>query len=331
MKFLVFVLLLLTASFTKSETYKDQDITDVLEGLLVGSFGDIGHQAKDCMKDGTDVYVGFTSAVMAFASRDVVGVLGGIKALGDVIDLIPDEVENCESLSELVKDFSDIAQEFRNPKDISIQIDSEIRWRGVSVFDDIFNSVEHYFQSDFELSGEDIGDIIKSVFLDKSIQNNKNDEIKDIEDFLEGFFKGALEKDSVDVNDCIEDAYDLYEELLTVIEDLEDEGFLDIEHILLDLIDLITDAVRSVAQCEKIGPEAKILEEWVIEMENIEEMEYKVFHAFLEFPQRIKDDIQNSIDGYRSKDYLTSGFSLGDLLHILFVEVEIEPVSELMK
>ena len=323
-------LFLISLLVSTSLSSRVKEAEEVIEGILVGAFGDVGHEVVDCIQDGEEVFKDIEEAIKDFEAGGLANVAAGLAKIGAALELLPDEVKDCGAAKDVVKDIEKIAKEFKNPEELIVKIGEEILWHGKSIYKDVTGCVEDFKEGKYEPAGEEIGDIIKIIFLDGTLR----DDITDVEDFLEGFFKGALEDESVEINDCITDVADLLEEFETIIEDIKEGGFIsDIEQTLLDFIDLITDSVRGVAQCEKTPAEIDILLDWAEEMKDLSKMETKLFNAFLYYPDRIKEDFKDAIDSFEDHSYDVSGFSLGDLLHLLFVEVNEKPslVSQLIE
>jgi hypothetical protein len=311
---LISALLLVNFAYTTPT----QEAIEVTEGILVGAFGDIGHEVKMCIKDGEEIFKDVESAVHHFENGSLEEVIAGLQDIAKALELLPEEVKDCEALPDLVKDIEKIIAEFANPEELIVHVGEEIFWHGVSIYGDVTDCVKQFQGHQYEPAGEDIGDIIKILFLELSLR----DPVIDAEDFLEGFFKGALEDDSVEINDCITDATEVIEELEVIINDIKSGATSDIEKLFLDFIDLITDSVQSVAQCEKAPAEIDIMLGWAETMKDLKTMEHKLFDAFLYYPDRIKEDMKDMIDSFEDHTYSTSGFCMGDFLHVLFIDVQ---------
>jgi hypothetical protein len=317
MKFSIVILLICMLSTWTATASPAQEAVEVIEGILVGAFGDIGHEVKTCIKDGEEIFKDIEEAVKDFEAGGRDNIIAGLIKIGEALQLLPEEVKDCEAIPDLIKDIEIIAAEFLNPEELIIHIGEEIIWHGVSIFKDVKDCVSQFKNGAYEPAGEDIGDIIKMLFLSAKL----NDVVIDAEDFLEGFFKGALEDDSVEINDCITDATEVIEELEIIIADIKSGVTEDIEKLFLDFIDLITESVQSVAQCEKAPAELAVMLEWTEQMKDIATMEKKLFNGFLFYPDRLKEDFKNMIDSFEVQTFGTSGFCLGDVLHILFIDI----------
>lgn len=318
MKFIQLVMLVCVLFAWRCSPTPTQEAVEVVEGILVGAFGEIGHEVQQCLKDGEEIFLDVEEAIKDFERGDRDSIIAGLVKIGEALQLLPKEVKDCESIPEVIKDIEKIAEEFMNPEELIIQIGTEILWHGVSIYKDITDCVSQFKRGAYEPAGEDIGDIIKILFIEMKLE----DVVIDAEEFLEGFFKGALEDDSVEINDCITDATEVIEELEKIINDVKSGVTSDLENLFLDFIDLITDSVKSVALCESAPEELEIMLEWAEEMKDLTAMEKKFFNAFLFYPDRLKDDFKNTIDKYEDHTFGDSGFAMGDILHVLFVEIK---------
>ena len=84
---------------------------------------------------------------------------------------------------------------------------------------------------------------------------------------------------------------------------------------------------KTVVKCEISTAELEILANWTVSMRNASEMGRRTFYAFLKFAPRIKQNFKDMIDGFHTGNFSSSGFGLGDLLHVLFVDVDKMPAD----
>ena len=159
------------------------DAEDLIEGILVGSFGSVGHDVKGCIKDGEQVFIHVKDAIGFFEKGGRDNIIQGIIQVGEAIALIPQEVKECGAISTLVEDLIEIAAEFANPEALIVIIGERILWRGIPIAEDIYGAVSNFRKGDFYHAGESLGDIIKQIFLLRP-----QDKIEDAIQFLKGFF-----------------------------------------------------------------------------------------------------------------------------------------------
>ena len=70
------------------------------------------------------------------------------------------------------------------------------------------------------------------------------------------------------------------------------------------------------------------LEEWIIKLKDFSIMQTKFFYAFFYYGSRLKKDIADTISGFKDGKFDVSGFGLGDILHVLFVDVKSSMMNE---
>eukprot|EP00345_Euplotes_harpa_P017340 CAMPEP_0168337340 /NCGR_PEP_ID=MMETSP0213-20121227/12115_1 /TAXON_ID=151035 /ORGANISM="Euplotes harpa, Strain FSP1.4" /LENGTH=485 /DNA_ID=CAMNT_0008342777 /DNA_START=31 /DNA_END=1488 /DNA_ORIENTATION=+ len=317
MKLYIVLLLALVMFMRPSMTTGLPEAELVIEGILVGSFGEVGHDVKTCIKDGGVIFDDIRDAITQFKLKTKEGIVNGLKLIGEAIALIPEEVKDCEEIYQIVKDLEEIAAEFADPEAFLILVGERILWHGISIVEDVEGSIQHFENDQYEPAGEDIGDIIYIIFL----SSPKGDKIEDAVQFLEGFFKGALEDDSVELEGCIDDADQIIKSIELIVADFEKGVTSDLEKLFMDLLDLMSDIPKTVIKCGVAEHEIEIIEQWALEMKDLTLMEHKLFDAFLEYPSRIKEDFKTLIDSFKASDFNKSGFGLGDILHVLFVNI----------
>lgn len=315
MKIVLLILMMWAILVPAAQSTPTAEAIAVLEGILVGAFGDVGHEVKECMQDGQAIFEDFEQAVAYFEKGGLHNVEEGLKMIGAALEKIPEEIKYCKEVTVVITDIEKLVKEFANPVELVVKVAEEIIWHGRSIYRDVKDCVDNFHGHKYYNAGENIGNIIKLIFL------KLRDPVIDAESFLEGFFRGALEDDSIEINHCIDDATVIIEELELIIGDFK-KGTEDYEKLFLDFIDLISESVASVVQCEKIPPEVSIMQQWEEEMKDMSLMEKKMFFAFLYYPDRIKEDMKDMFDTYDAHQFNTTGFCMGDFLHILFVDVK---------
>ena len=310
-----FIITLLLAVLLVSSTYSSevQDVEQFVEGLLIGAFGDVGHKVEGCFDEGDKMFEDIEQAIVLFEKGDFASVVAGITLIGQALEELPLAVQKCESLEDVAKELEKIAEEFKDPQALIVHVSGEILWHGVSIFHDVTKSVSDFNAHKYEPAGEDIGDIIKILFVNK-LESKREDAVE----FIEGFFKGSLRDSAVDVNDCIEDVDEIIDELEKIMTDIESGILVNPEQVFLDFIDLLSEIPKSVVQCEIVPADLEKFEGWVQDLEDMKIMEHRLFNAFLIYPDRVKEDSKDTIDEYKTLMFSESGFHLGDLMYVLF-------------
>lgn len=160
------------------------------------------------------------------------------------------------------------------------------------------------------------------VFAAGNPLKRRADPVVETIDFLKGFFKGALEDQSVEIETCIGDVSAIVTVIEKIIADVENNVFSHLEDLFLDFIDLLADIPISVQQCEISEEELAIFLQWAEQLKDVKAMGSKFFTAFLRFPDRLRDDFKNAIEDFKAQDFNGSGFSIGDILNVLFVQIK---------
>ena len=135
---LVLVIALICALFMQNTlTAPSSEAIEIIEGILVGAFGDVGHKVKTCIKDGEEIFEDIESAVKHFEKGTRDEIIQGLIDVGKALILLPEEVKDCEEIPDLIKDIEIIAAEFMNPEELIVKIGVEILWHGISIYDDV--------------------------------------------------------------------------------------------------------------------------------------------------------------------------------------------------
>mmetsp|Transcript_25706 Transcript_25706/g.29575 ORF Transcript_25706/g.29575 Transcript_25706/m.29575 type:complete len:483 (-) Transcript_25706:35-1483(-) len=310
---------LLVLMFTSVQSSPLVEAEQVIEGILIGAFKAEAVQIRECIQDGEAIFHHFEDAINHFKNKGAAEIVKGLISIGEAIKLIPEEVKECEGAADIVKDFERIAAEFANPVELVIHVGIEVFWHGREIYGDIKQCIEDFETQKYEPAGERIGDIIYDLFL--RLPQSIDDDAKD---FLEGFFQGALEAESVDINNCIEDADLIIKELETIVEDFKSGITDNMEKFFLDLVDLLSLIPKSVLKCESAPPEIEKIAGWIEQLGNFDTMKYKLFQAMLFYSSRIKQDFTKVFDGYNTHQFNMTGNGLGDVLYILFQKCSYE-------
>ena len=159
------------------------DVEELIEGIIVGAFGSVGHDVKGCIKDGEQVFFHFKNAIEFFEKGGRDNIIKGIVEIGEAIVLIPNEVKEWEAIYVLVEDLIEIAAEFADPAALIVIIGERILWRGIPIAEDIYSAITNFRSGNFYKAGESVGDIVKQIFLLKP-----QDKVEDAIQFLKGFF-----------------------------------------------------------------------------------------------------------------------------------------------
>ena len=207
---------LFIALFAFSNTNAIPKAEDFLRGLLKGSFGAIGEKVVDCIQDGAAILEDLVHTIIDFektlVSHDKDALVEAFKYISDILSLLPEELKNCKGIEKVIKDLERIAVKFANPEALTIDIGGRIIWHGGLIYRNIEATVDDFKKNNYEGAGEDVGDIIKIIFLNGGLYNPLDDTV----DFVTSFYKSAS---SLDFN------FSTYQEKLTKSSDKIFNGF----------------------------------------------------------------------------------------------------------
>jgi hypothetical protein len=293
----------------------------VIEGILVGAFGDVGHNVQECIQDGRQIFEDINDSILYFDSAiktsSKLDLEIALAFVGDALSRIPEEVKDCKEAPELVKNLEKIAEEFLNPKEIVIS--EKILWHGFPIHHDVEEIVSHLKNAQYEPAGENIGDIIRIIFL-----SLETDPTHEAISFLQGFFKGSLEDGSVELETCVRDADKIVNDFEKIIHDIETDLTNNFGDLFLDFIHLLDDIPTSVQQCRISTEELETLAKWADEFKNTEMMAIRIFKAFKDYPNELGFDFKTAVDTFKTEDFNSSGFSIGDILNVFFIKVVLQ-------
>lgn len=128
------ILLLTLLSLLAPSISGSEKSVDMIEGILVGALGDIGHYAHDCITDSDSAMADIQEGMKYLQSVSGITMAKGFVKIGEAIEQIPTDVQDCDRVKNLVKHFDQIAEQFEHPVDLVIQRDQDIVWKGVSIY-----------------------------------------------------------------------------------------------------------------------------------------------------------------------------------------------------
>lgn len=163
MKLTILLLSLLVLS-TQAQSNTQRSI-DIIEGLLVGALGSVGHEAKYCAVGSEDFFEDMRYIMMYFNkvlySRDPKDLKQGFLSIVQAIADLPKELENCQNLLQEIKKFDKVIPEFKNPHDLIVDRFEKIVWHGLSLYFDIDNSTKSYSVQNYTVAGQRVGILLK--------------------------------------------------------------------------------------------------------------------------------------------------------------------------
>mmetsp|Transcript_29451 Transcript_29451/g.29062 ORF Transcript_29451/g.29062 Transcript_29451/m.29062 type:complete len:330 (-) Transcript_29451:41-1030(-) len=164
---IIHILLVQKAVNRPQYTIPTAEVEQLVEGILVGTFGGDAKAAVECLEDGEQIIVDIEKAINEFEQGGVTHVVEGLKFIGEALEELPVELQECEAAEGLFDDFQHIIDEFKNPTELAVHFAKEILWHGKTITKDVKNAQTHFNAKEFEPAGEDIGAIVKILFVDK--------------------------------------------------------------------------------------------------------------------------------------------------------------------
>jgi len=143
------------------------DVEQLVEGLLIGAFGDEAKSAVECLEDGEEIILDIEKAIKEFEQGGLTHITQGLKFIGEALEELPKEFAECEAAEGLFGEFEHIVAEFKNPTQLAVHFAKEILWHGKTITKDVKNAETHFKAGEFEPAGEDIGAIVKILLVDK--------------------------------------------------------------------------------------------------------------------------------------------------------------------
>ncbi|CAI2375392.1 unnamed protein product [Moneuplotes crassus] len=199
MKLYIATLLLVLVTFTSANRVTDAE--DFLRGLVRGSLGSVGEDIVGCIKDGEQTLINLFHVAEDFEKAALHGNKAAFKEalglIGDIVKILPHEVQECKSGASAVKSLEKIIVEFVNPTALVVDVGKKIIWHARSIYKDVKQTTTDLKAHDYEDAGYRIGDLIKILFLNSKLGTP----FDDASSLLESFYMSAFKLD-LDLSSC---------------------------------------------------------------------------------------------------------------------------------
>ena len=305
-----------------------QEAEQVMQGILVGTFGDLGRKATGCMQDAQLVFENLATAVDGF-EKAIVSVsreqlVSAMQSVGRVLAEIPTAVRDCEEVPEVVKGLEKIAAAFMVPEELVIDVGENILWHGIAIYRDVNDCIKQFRNDRYEAAGEDIGNIIRLVFLNLKV----NDRVDSVAAILEGFFEEVFGEKSLGILKCIEEIDPLQTNIEKLYYEIRGNPLQNMEPFIINSATIMPEISRALTKCN-INPNVmKVVEQWTERLKDTEDMKIRFYKALFKFPQILMDSATNMVDGYNNKDFVRSGKGYGDILDRIINKVNLSLTSK---
>lgn len=295
-----------------------QETEQILEGILVGTFGDLGRRARGCMQDGELIFENLGTAVDSF-EKAILNInreelVLAMQSVGQVLTVIPTAVRDCEQVPEVVKGLERIAAAFIAPEELIIDVGAKILWHGIAIYRDVNDCIKQFRNNQYEAAGEDIGNIIRLVFLNLRVTNKVDNRNEAVTGILEGFFDGAFREKSLGIANCIGETEVLATKVEKLYNDIKGNPLENIEPFIVNSAEIMPEISSSLMKCSISPNVMRSIDQFAERLRDTEEMKKMFYKALFKFPQIMMDRAADMVDGYNENDFVRSGKGYGDLL-----------------
>ena len=316
--FALFFALLLT--FT-SVMAVNQDVVQTIEGVLVGAFADHGKAAVKCIQDGETTFQEIEEAVKELAKGGVKNIFNGLAHIGEALEQLPVEFQDCESATEILKDFDYIASEFKNPKELIVHVGYEILWYGRSIYKDITGAVANFQEGSFMDAGVNVGDIIHILLVQKTVNMPKiTNPAVDVEQLVEGLLIGSFGDEAKAAVECLEDGEEIILDIEKAIKEFEQGGLTHITQGLKFIGEALEELPKELGECEAAEGLFDEFEHIVEEFKNPSQLAVHFAKEILWHGKTITKDVKNAQTHFKAGEYEPAGEDIGAIVKILLVD-----------
>ena len=141
-------------------------VFDMVDGFLIGAL-DIEHvyDVEVCVRDLYPLKQDMQKIFDAFSAADFASIFIGVQAIGDFIDDLYSDIDECEAVSQTDKDnLSQMADLFTNPKQLFMDIGYNLLINGIDIWHLVQAGMEDKENGWYEQSGEAFGQAASLLF-----------------------------------------------------------------------------------------------------------------------------------------------------------------------
>ena len=157
------------------------------------------------------------------------------------------------------------------------------------------------------------------------------DRVKDTKDFIDAFLRTTIQAEGIEISGWIDDDTKVTEGAKKILSLIQDGLVHHLEEILVEFNKILVNVPSALTDCENKPMGTYKFDNWAADFKNVTLMEFRLYEAIYYHPERIMDNIQKMANGFESKNYVQPGESLGDILHLLFEEIEYQHVDEVFE
>ena len=141
-----------------------EDAEQILAGIIDGLVdADDFEYIKVCLKDATTIQTHVEQIVNDIIKGDVTSILDAVTQLGQVLQLLPQDLGDCEAIQPDLVRIEKWAEIFKNPQALAMTVFSNILKNGPKIFQDVAKTQSDVTSKSFHSVGEDIADLTIQV------------------------------------------------------------------------------------------------------------------------------------------------------------------------
>lgn len=140
------------------------DVVGFMDGLIFGLL-----QKEDlpeiqaCLQHAPEVASEISDAIQDFTKGDVADIIAGIGEIGKVIESLPDEFKDCQSMQGDISRIEAWGEVFKNPVELLALLTKNVLANYMNIMQDVTKISTDFSAQNFKSAGEDVADILKQT------------------------------------------------------------------------------------------------------------------------------------------------------------------------
>jgi len=294
--------------FLEASTEVSDPVYDFIKGFLDGinEKGDI-NKILECLKEVEPIINEIIKALELISRFNIKDLIEGVKLLVKAVIELIHGLKPCTEGFQQLKKLLDALMH----ADI-MKIITKIMSNPGPFLKDIMDCIENFKNGNYHDCGFDLGDILFRLFLNGAAKGGFPEFIK----FVEGFFNGTGNgKDFNDIEDCLEKAPYIWEDIQEAIRNLQHIDWKRPEELVKALINIFNAFVKIL---EAVKPCSLVPDELRKMIEKIGSIDLqKLLNKIMLYSFQIISDLVLAIKQLEEKDFFSSGKSFGQILYLL--------------
>ena len=292
----------------------------VVTGLLEGISADLGlTDIQDCIQDvgtlGTDIHSAYEELLQATFDS----VKSGLADLSDALQQLPAAIQSCKAA-----DTTDIAKieaalsSFKNPISFVFHVGHDLIVNGKQIFTEVEAAVVAYHSKNYEAFGNAMGQALAALIVgEQPAKINVAHTLEVVAGLLEGI---ASDLGLSDIENCIEDAETLGEDIHNAYEQILQATFTSVKNGLEDLAAALKVIPAAISSCKSAATsDVTKLEAMLATFSSPETFVFHVAKDLIVNGHEIYTEVAAAVRAYHSGDYTSFGFNMGEALAAVIV------------